>query len=67
MIKVSPKSNGRIRFNVFGKKGFVAVRVTKSRGWKLERQATFNQLHLGKVSIALEKRRPKRKLYEFAG
>lgn len=67
MFKVSQKSNGRIRFNVFGKQGFIALRTKKSRGWNIQSQNTFTQYHMGKVSIAIEKKQPGRKLYQFAG
>lgn len=57
--------NGRIRFNVLGVKGFYASRKYKSRGWGIEKQRTFTQLHLGKRSIAIEKRN--RHTWNFAG
>jgi hypothetical protein len=66
MIKVSANMNGRRRFAI-GKsiKGFIALRKKKSRGFGIEKQNTFTQLHLGKVSVALD-RRP-RHTYNFAG
>ena len=64
-IKVSDNVNGRIRFKLFNLKGFVAKRKIKSRGWGIEKQRTFTQLHLGKTSIALEMRN--RHTHNFAG
>ncbi len=66
IIRVSPKVNGRIRFRVFNLKGFIALRKYKSRGWGIERQNTFVQLHLGKTSIAVE-RGVGRRTYNFVG
>lgn len=65
MLKISANMNGRRRFNVFGFKGFVALRKYKSRGWGVQRQRTFTQLHLGKVSFAIDAR--PRHTYNFAG
>ena len=65
MLKISANMNGRRRFNVFGFKGFVALRKAKSRGFGVERQKTFSQLHLGRVSVALDCR--PRHTYNFAG
>ena len=65
MIKVSKNVNGRRRFDVLGVKGFLAVRKKKSRGFGIERQRTFTQLHLGKVSVAVDMR--PRHTYNFAG
>ncbi|WMM95566.1 hypothetical protein CRP143_gp1 [Roseobacter phage CRP-143] len=65
MIKLSENINGRIRFNVLGVKGFYAKRKIKSRGWGIERQRTFTQVHLGKRSVAFERR--DRHTHNFAG
>ena len=66
MIKVTKNMNGRRRFAIGKKlKGFIAVRKKKSRGFKIEKQSTFTQLHLGKVSIALDMR--PRHTANFAG
>ena len=66
MIKISKNVNGRRRFAIFNKvKGFVAMRKFKTRGWGLQKQNTFTQLHLGKLSIAVD-RRP-RHTCNFAG
>ena len=64
-FKVSKFSNGRMRYRVLGFKGFIAKRKRKSRGWGIERQSTFTQLHMGKLSIALE--RGGKPLYNFEG
>lgn len=66
IIKVSANMNGRTRFKLFNKfNGFVAKRKHKSRGWGIEKQRTFTQLHLGKTSIAIEMRN--RHTHNFAG
>lgn len=65
-IKVTGLKNGRIRYQLGYLKGFVAIRKLKSRGLGVEKQKCFNQLHLGKVSIAVEKKRPARQLWDFA-
>lgn len=65
LIKVSANMNGRRRFKLFNVKGFVAKRKYKSRGWGLQRQNTFTQLHLGKLSVAVERR--DRHTHNFAG
>ena len=65
-IKVTETMNGRKRFAIGKKvKGFIALRKKKSRGWGLQKQNTFTQLHLGKISIALDMR--KRHTANFAG
>lgn len=64
-IKVTETINGRKRFAIGKLKGFIALRKYKSRGWKIERQKTFTQLHLGKVSLAFDMRA--RHTANFAG
>lgn len=64
-IKLSDNINGRIRFKIGKVKGFYAKRKIKSRGWGIEKQRTFTQLHLGKRSIAIEVR--SRHTGNFAG
>lgn len=66
-FRVSPNSKGRIRFTALGLAGFIAVRKTKSRGFGIERQPVFIQIHLGRISVALERSRPARNLWNFAG
>lgn len=65
MIKVTKTMNGRKRFVIGKLKGFVALRKYKSRGWGIERQRTFTQVHLGKMSLAFDTR--PRHTYNFAG
>ena len=65
IFKVSKNVNGRVRYSILGVKGFVAKRKRKSRGWGIERQRTFTQLHMGKLSLAVEVRN--RHTYNFAG
>lgn len=65
LIKLSANMNGRTRFNVVGIKGFLAKRKYKSRGWGIEVQNTFVQLHMGKRSLAIEVKG--RKTSNFSG
>lgn len=67
MIKLSKHINGRTRFNILGFTGFIALRKYKSRGYGLENQRCFKQLHLGKISIAVEKSKAERALWNFPG
>lgn len=66
-FRISKKSNGRIRFTALGFTGFIALRKIKSRGYGVEHQSTFTQLHLGRTSIALEHNRPAKQVWNFAG
>jgi hypothetical protein len=66
-FRISKKSNGRIRFTALGFSGFIALRKIKSRGYGVQRQSTFTQLHLGRISIALEHNRPAKQVWNFAG
>lgn len=55
------------RFNFLNQKGFYRVRKNKSRGWfKTQRGSTFMQLHLGKLTIGLERKNSSPKLRHFA-
>ena len=65
LVKFSGFSNGRNRFNILGVTGFIAKRKYKSRGYSIQRQRTFTQLHLGKVSVGIEMR--KRHTWNFTG
>jgi len=65
-FSVAPIKNGRIRFRLGKMTGFIAVRKHKSRGYGVEDQRCFSQLHLGKISIAVEKSSPERQLWNFA-
>lgn len=62
LIRFSDNVNGRIRYSVLGLKGFIAKRKYKSRGFGIEKQKNFTQLHLGRLSVAIEKRKG-RKIY----
>lgn len=66
-FKVAPMSNGRSRFHIGNITGFVAVRKIKSRGYCVEDGKCFTQIHLGKVTIAVEKAKPERQTWNFAG
>ena len=65
MFKLSTNQNGRRRFTIGNFKGFIAIRKHLSRGFGIQKQRTFNQLHLGKYSIGLEKKRPERELWNW--
>lgn len=64
-MKVTANINGRRRFSILGFTGFYAKRTQKSRGWGIQRQRTFTQIHLGKRSIAFDVR--PRHTWNFAG
>ncbi len=55
------------RFNALGQKGLVRKRKSKSRPLGKTVGTTMNVYSMGKFSIALEKKRPARKLSHFAG
>jgi len=65
LIKFTPFIKTRARFTILGCTGFIAKRKYLSRGFKIEKQNTFTQLHLGRISIAIEKRA--RYTHNFAG
>ena len=55
------------RFNILNQKGFFRLRKEKSRGWfKTQKGSTFMQLHLGKLTIGLERKNSSPKLRHFA-
>ena len=66
-FRVAPMSKGRSRFHIGNITGFIAIRKVKSRGYCVEDGACFTQVHLGKVTIAVEKAKPERQLWNFAG
>ncbi len=66
-VRISDHTNGRTRFAIGKLSGFVALRKVKSRGFGIEDQRCFKQLHLWKISIALEKSKAERDLWNFAG
>ena len=58
------------RFNFLGKKGLVRIRKTKSRGVRIEQQASMSVLHLGKASVYVERKAntaTPRRFWHFAG
>tara|TARA_E500000318_G_C3444789_1_gene166503 strand:+ start:35 stop:304 length:270 start_codon:yes stop_codon:yes gene_type:complete len=57
------------RFNFFGVKGFVRKRKIKSNGFNRASGRTFNQLHMGKFTVAVQRKRVRGddKLWHFAG
>ena len=67
-LKASDVQNGRIRFDiyVFNKRiaGLIGLRSKKYR-FGFDGGDTFKQAHLGKISIGLEKRKPKRQLWNW--
>lgn len=64
-LNVKPMANGRIRFNVLNRDGFVAVRKRKAR-WGLQRGKAFLQVHVGKYSVAIEHNAPHKPLWDWA-
>ena len=55
------------RFNILGKKGLLRLRKRDTRPMGRVIGSTMNVYSIGKLSIALEKKRPTRKLAHFAG
>lgn len=53
LLNIKPMNNGRIRFELLGRDGFLAVRKRKAR-WGFQRGQAFNQLHLWRYSLAIE-------------
>lgn len=66
-FRVAPMSKGRSRFHIGKITGFVAIRKHKSRGYCVESGEVFTQIHLGKVTVAVENNRGKRRTWNFAG
>lgn len=64
-FSIKPKSNGRIRFDILNKQGFLAVRKHKTR-WGLQRGASFVQVHVWRYSLAIEHKRPEKPLWNWA-
>lgn len=63
-MNIKPKANGRIRFNVLNRDGFVAIRKVKRR-WGLQRGKAFVQIHVGKYSLAMEHNAPHKPLWDW--
>jgi len=55
------------RFNFLGTKGFVRLRKQKSNGFTFQKGDTFSQLHLGRLTLAKERKFSAPKLRHFAG
>lgn len=64
---ITANTNGRRRFRLGKLIGMVAIRKVKSRGFGIEKGKCFNQLHLGKISVMLEKRKPVRSTWNLTG
>lgn len=64
-MNIKQKANGRIRFNVLNRDGFVAIRKHKAR-WGLQRGKAFMQLHVWRYSIAIEHNAPHKPLWDWA-
>ena len=64
LLSIKPTSKQTTRFTILGKQGFYRLRKIKTR-YGLERGDSFNQLHVGKLTVALQ-RRQGRKLFGFA-
>ena len=66
LIDIKVQSKGTTRFTVLGcKQGFYRLRKRKSR-WGLERGKCFNQLHLYKLTVAIERKSKLRSLFQFS-
>lgn len=67
-LKASDVQNGRIRFDLYicNKRiaGLIGLRSTQYR-FGFDGGDTFKQAHLGKITIGLEKRKPKRQLWNW--
>lgn len=70
IIATKPLNDGTkgFRFNVLGKKGLVRKRKAVSRGYSVTSKGCTKQIHMGKLSLYLEKKKNVgRKFYHFAG
>lgn len=65
MITIKANNNGRIRFTMGRTNGFLAVRKVKYR-WGFSKGPAFTQVHLGKLSVALERKAPHKQLWNWA-
>lgn len=65
LINVKQTANGTTRFTLLNKQGFYRIRKVKSR-WGFNSGDCFKQLHLGKLTVALEFKQKKRDLFQFA-
>lgn len=64
LLSIKETSKQTTRFTILGKQGFYRLRKIKKR-YGLERGNSFNQLHIGKLTVALQ-RKQGRKLFGFA-
>ena len=69
IVATKPLNDGTsgFRFNVLGQKGLVRKRKRKVRATGKQVGPTMDVFSIGKFSLALEKKRPARKLAHFAG
>ena len=66
LLNIKQTSKGTTRFTVLGsKQGFYRLRKVKSR-WGFDRGECFTQLHLGKLTVALERKSKLRSLFQFS-
>lgn len=67
VIEYKPESNGTIRFvaDSFKREGFYRIRKNKDRGLASSAINSFDQVHIGKITIAVE-RIQGRELWNFA-
>ena len=66
-IEFKPESNGTVRFSVdtFKHDGFYRIRKIRNRGIASSHINSFDQIHVGKITIAFE-RIQGRQLWNFA-
>ena len=62
------ESNGTVRFAVskYWAEGFYRVRKLKDRGLGANHETSFDQIHMGKITIAVEKRPSGKALWNFS-
>ena len=67
-IRFCKESNGTVRFDVDNLwcEGFYRVRKLKDRGLGSNSETTFDQIHIGKITIAVEKKPADRDLWNFS-
>lgn len=66
-IQFKPESNGTVRFSdgALGLQGFYRIRSRKDRGLGANHDDSFDQVHIGKLTIAVE-RAAGRDVWNFA-
>jgi len=66
-IEFKPESKGTVRFNVgkLGLQGFYRIRSRKDRGLGANHENSFDQVHVGRLTIAVE-RPAGRDIWNFA-